>query len=99
MQSPSKTQEQNITALYPKNEAPKVIGRLIYSESHQSWNTIRIRKEIIQKFPQLREKTGNFIYKMNMYDSYKNIVKELSSMEKNKEAIPILLMLCRCKSE
>lgn len=94
MDAPSRTQE-NIKSLFPKNEAPKVVGRLIYSESHQSWNTIRIRKEIISKFPQLREKSGSFCYKMNMYESYKDLIKGIKIAEKAGEAVPIMLMLCR----
>lgn len=98
MDAPSKTQKE-YKALIPRNDPIKIVGKLIYSEGHQSWNTIRIRKEIIQKFPQLREKSSNFCYKMNMYGSYKELLNDLKAAEKSGEAVPLTLMLCQIRGE
>jgi hypothetical protein len=90
-------EQKELRTLIPRNYPIKIVGKLIYSESHQSWNTIRIRKEIIQKFPQLKEKSSSFCYKMNMYSSYKELISELKIAEKSGEAVPLTLMLCRVR--
>jgi len=58
----------------PKGRKPlaprKVInvkGKVHYSESNQAWNVIQLRKEIIQEFPQLKEKRSKFAYKMVLH--------------------------------
>ena len=87
--------EEEIIPLTPRTEGPKIIGKLMYSESDQAWNTIRLRKEVLQRFPQLHEKRENFRYKMNIYHTYEDLLEELKEMKKGSEIVPIILMLCK----
>jgi len=91
----SKKPQEEIVSLTPRTEGPKIIGKLMYSESDQAWNTIRLRKEVLQRFPQLHEKRENFRYKMNIYHSYEELLNDIQEMKKNQEIVPILMMLCR----
>ena len=61
-----KLKEEKITSLVPRTKGPKVIGRVHYNESAQAWNIIRLKKQILDKFPQLKDKQGSFYYKMSM---------------------------------
>ncbi|MFA7708234.1 MAG: hypothetical protein WCX73_04760 [Candidatus Pacearchaeota archaeon] len=94
MPSLKKPQEE-IISLIPRTEGPKIIGKLMYSESDQAWNTIRLRKEILQRFPQLHEKRESFRYKMNIYHNYEELLIDLQEMKKNQEIVPIMMMLCK----
>jgi len=55
--------------------------------------------EIVQEYPQLKEKRGSFGYFMVMNRSYKDMKKEISDLEKNQEVLPILLFLCKRKGK
>ena len=99
MKAPSKTQEENITELTPINEIPEIIGSLFYSESDQAFSMIRFKKEILQKFPQLKDKQGSFCYKMKVYQSYGELKDALRLMEKTSGSIPLLLSLYKKKIE
>jgi hypothetical protein len=90
-------EQKEIRTLIPRNDPIKIIGKLVYSEGHQSWNTIRIKKEIIQKFPQLKEKSSSFCYKMNMYGSYKELLEDLKRTEKAGDSVPLTITFCRIK--
>lgn len=89
-------QKQEISFLNPSQETLKITGKLFYSEGDQSWNVIRLKKEILHKFPQLKEKSSKFSYQMvvpQSSDEIKDLLKEV------RESIPILLFLCREKNE
>jgi len=90
--------QEDIVPLIPRTEGPKIIGKLMYSESDQAWNTIRLRKEVLQRFPQLHEKREAFRYKMNIYHDFEHLLSEINNMKKDSEIVPILLMLCRKRS-
>jgi len=88
-----KANEQQITSLIPRTKGPRVLGKVHYSESAQAWNIIRLKKEIYDKFPQLKGEQGNFYYKMGMYEDYKELKDHIKEMEKNGEVVPMMMVL------
>jgi hypothetical protein len=88
-------EQQEYKQLIPKTEFPELVGKLTYCEGNRCWNTIRLRKEIMGLFPQLREKRSSFGYKMKICLNYGDLLKTIRLMEKRKEAIPILLTFHR----
>ena len=84
-----------LNTLKPIRESLQIEGRLFYSEGNQSWNGIRLKKEILREFPQLKDKTGNFKYVMIVPSSYDDMKKRIKEVEKNGEGMPILLFLCK----
>ena len=85
------TTERNLSTLVPKLETLEVIGKLFYNEGSQAWNIIRLKKDLLFQFPQLKEKRSNFSYKMIMPSSLNELKKKVKEIEKNSESIPILL--------
>lgn len=81
----------NLSYLQPK-ETIQINGKLSYKEGLQAWNVIQLQKEIIDLFPQLREKRGAFGYTMYYNKSSKEAKKILEELEK-KGIVPILLLL------
>ena len=85
-------QEKKLKAenfLTPRKEALKINGKLLYNEGDQSWNMIRLKKEVLYEFPQLKEKQSSFSYLMVIGKTQEEIKQVLS--EVNKEAVPVLL--------
>ncbi|MEK6927518.1 MAG: hypothetical protein AABX11_03735 [Nanoarchaeota archaeon] len=80
--------------LVPTKEVFKIKGNILYQESAQAWNTIKIRKEIINYFySKLKDKRGKFGYTMIVPRSLEETKKEFEEIEKNTQKIPILLYL------
>ena len=88
---------QELFYLKPKDTV-QITGKLSYKESLQAWNVIQLQKEIIDLFPQLREKRGAFGYTMYYNRSFKEARKIIDELEK-REVVPILLLLCKLKSD
>lgn len=80
--------------LKPNEEAVKVEGKLFYNDG--SWNTIRLKKEVLSVFPQLKEKESTFSYTMVIPKSVEESKKALLEIEANGR-IPILLLIDKDK--
>lgn len=81
----------NLTFLSPIRESFKVEGKLSYEGSSCAWNLIRLKKEILQDYPQLKDRGRDFSYAMSVYVTYKEIRAVLDEMERECKALPILL--------
>jgi hypothetical protein len=69
-----------------------VDGKLYYNDGVGTWNTINLKKELCNEFPQLKEKMSKFSYEMLFYrdfESLKNFIKEL----KDKKVMPVLMWI------
>ncbi|MEK6893935.1 MAG: hypothetical protein AABX10_00565 [Nanoarchaeota archaeon] len=86
---------ENLSYLEPK-ETIKISGKLSYKEGLGSWNVIQLQKEIIDIFPQLREKRGSFGYTMFYNRSSKESKKIMEELEK-RGVVPIFLLLGKVK--
>jgi hypothetical protein len=60
---------------------------------------MRLGKEIIHEFPQLKERTSSFGYKMVLFHEYDDLEKSLRKLKREGEALPILLWLVKEKKE
>ena len=83
---------KEVVILSPNRQNVKISGKLNYNEGSQSWNLIRLKKEVLHEFPQLREKSASFGYTMIISKS-KEGFEEL--IQKEKDGFPILLFLSR----
>lgn len=71
----------------------EVEGKMFYSESDQAWNTIRFRSEILNEFPQLKQKRSKFKYKMKYFRTFEEFEKEIKELMEKGEFMPVLLFL------
>lgn len=86
---------KEVVILSPGSGIVVVKGKLFYSEGAQSWNVIRLRREVLHEFPELKEKSSSFGYKMIIPKSKQEAEKVLD-IEKN--AVPILLFFNKIPS-
>jgi len=84
-------EESNVEFFIPIRETLEVRGKLLYNEGDQACTIMRFKKEILQKFPDLKEKDA--IYLMRLCESYKELKKEIEKLEKESDAIPIILFI------
>lgn len=76
--------------------APKKIidveGKLAYAEGFQSWNILRLKKEIVNEFPQLKEKRSNFSYKLIFCRNHEELLNHIKKL-KNDSVMPMLMWM------
>lgn len=92
-----KTSELNEKRIFlsPIRETLKTEGKLFYSEGDQAWTNLRFKKEIIRKFPSLKDKDGNFIYQMELCDSFQELRRTIDFLEKTSKTVPIILRIAK----
>lgn len=88
-----KLKEQKITDMAPKTIGPRILGCIHYNGSANLWNIIRLKKQIIDKFPKLKKGRGGFCYRMNFYENYEELEESIAEMKKKGKVIPMTLVL------
>ncbi len=86
---------KGVVILSPGNQILEIDGKLFYNEGSQAWTIIRLKRELVHKFPQLKDKRSNFGYKMIMHDSLNSLKAMVRDIEKNGGKIPVLLFFCK----
>lgn len=82
-----------MNVLRPKTDSLEVYGKVSYQESLKAWNTIRIPRIIIEKFPQLKRKSSIILFKLEFCDNYDNTIRRLVELKKENKGVPFLLYL------
>jgi len=85
--------EQKI--LQPSRRVIDIKGKIAYGDSSQSWSNIRLKKEIIDEFPVLKEKRAKFSYNMLFYRDYNELEKALRRMRRQKMPLPLLMFMIK----
>ena len=88
----------DISVMVKRTLSPRSIidleGNIAYAEGFQAWNLIRLKKEIIDEFPQLREKRSKFKYRIVFHRTYEELLKAVKRL-KSDEVMPMLMFLYR----
>ena len=72
---------------------------MTYSEGNQAWSVMRLKKELLHEFPQLKEKREQFLYKMIIHRSLEGLKEEIGKLECSKdEVVPVLLFFGKDKT-
>ena len=85
--------------LRPQRNKLEIKGKLSYIESTHSWSLMALRKPVIEEFPQLKERSSTFGYKMTFYHEYEQLEKLIRKIKRDGEALPILVWLVKEKQE
>jgi hypothetical protein len=84
-----------MSRLNPLNQTITVKGTLWYDHNSRTNSRIRLKKEIINKFPQIAQTQTKTGYEMILCPSYTELFKNLKTMETNNEPIPIIMFLMK----
>lgn len=79
--------------LQPRRTPLNMKGRISYRETDQAWNLIKLRREILNEFADLKEKRSKFLYQMIFYRTYAELEAYVKKIKKEGSALPILLFL------
>lgn len=85
----------NLSYLKPKDTI-HLNGRLCYKESLRAWNIIHLQQEILDLFPELRQRRELFGYSMFYSRKPKEAKKIMEKLERE-GVVPILLLLGKVK--
>ena len=85
--------ESNIDFFSATDQILTTKGTLFYHESDRAWNTLRLKKEVLHEFPNLKNKENKCIYLMKLHRSYDSLKKDLEQFEKKTKTVPIILFL------
>jgi len=61
------------------------------NESNQAWNKLKFKKELLDEFPQLRQKRSKFSYEMKYFRDASDFEKVLKKLRKSPEMLPVLV--------
>ena len=70
-----------------------VQGKLHYNESNQAWNKLKFKKELLDEFPQLKQKRSKFSYEMKYFRDALEFEKLFKELKKKPEALPVLMWI------
>jgi len=90
-----KPPQENFRILRPRRDKIIIKGKISYQESTHAWSLLNLRKNIIEQYPQLRERRSKFGYKMIFFHEQEELEKTIKEIKKNQEPIPILVWLMR----
>ena len=82
-----------MTYLIPTDKQKTITGKLAYNESVRAWNIIRLKKDILDYYTQLRQKNSTFSYEMQVSYHYDIIEKLIKKAKKEGRAPPLMLWL------
>lgn len=63
--------------LQPSRTFIDLRGKIAYGDSSQSWSNIRLKRDIVNEFPELKNKKASFSYRMQFYRSYNDLVQAI----------------------
>lgn len=84
--------------LRPRRGNTEIKGKISYQESNHTWSLLNLRKPIIDEFPQLKERTAHFGYKMVFCHEYSDLERFIRKLKKEGQALPILMWLVKEKA-
>ena len=70
-----------------------VKGKVLYSESNQAWNTIKLKSEFLNEFHQLKEKRSKFSYEMIFGRTEEEMIEAIKQIIQDKKIMPVLMFL------
>ena len=86
--------------LSPRKGALNIVGTMTYSEGNQAWSVMRLKKELLHEFPQLKEKREQFLYKMIIHRSLEGLKNEIDRLDGfSEEVVPVLLFFGKGKKQ
>ena len=76
----------------PENRPIIIDGPVFYDDKTRTNNTIRLKRRIIEQFPDLREPSSIF-YRAELYPNYGELGQRIEQITAEMQGIPILLFL------
>ncbi len=79
--------------LQPSREKFEFKGNISYSENLRAWCIIRLRRELINEFPALKERRSKLGYHLTFYRDYDKLERAIRKMKMNNMPLPLLMFM------
>ena len=79
--------------LKPKKKPLIVKGAVSYSEAVRARNIIRLKKEVVNEFLDLKDREKSITYKLEYHRNFTKLKKRIEEINKNGDGIPFLLFI------
>ncbi|MFH1073182.1 MAG: hypothetical protein V1743_07180 [Nanoarchaeota archaeon] len=79
--------------LVPWQETLVSEGKVFYCEGMRAWNIIRLKTQLLDELPLLREKRAKVSYRIEHPRTIQNFKKILERIEKEGKPLPFLLQV------
>ena len=76
--------------LQPLNEGKSITGKLSYHDASHSWCVLRIKKELLNEFPDLRDRSSKFTYKITLLSSFEGVEDHVRRIKERGGTPPML---------
>jgi hypothetical protein len=83
--------------LRPSRNEIKAKGNMYYQAEDHAWNLLRIKKEILNEFKQLKERMSKFTYNMLFYSEWNEFEKAMRKYRKDGLPPPIMIWFVKEK--
>lgn len=84
--------------LRPSRNEIRAKGKMYYQNEDHAWNLIRIRKEVLNEFKQLKERMSKFAYNMVFYSEWNEFEKSMRKARKEGLPTPLLIWFIKEKN-
>jgi hypothetical protein len=81
--------------LHPWNNIVKAQGKIYYCSGTETWQLLKLNKEILVAFPELKEKRSKFGYNMFFPQNLKKFKQLSNDVLSGKNPIPIMINLVK----
>jgi len=87
-----------LSFIRPKKQEFESSGKVSYGGSVRAWNTIRLKKEFINEYPDLKKRSSKFKYNLSFQRTYADLEKKIKKMKRLNLPIPCLIQFDEIKS-
>ena len=84
--------------LRPSRNEINAKGKMYYQAEDHAWNLIRIRKEVLNEFKQLKERRSKFAYNMLFYSEWIEFEKAMRKFKRESLPPPVLIWFVKEKN-
>ena len=74
-------------------DVKKIQGKLSYNESNQAWSLLWFKKEFLNEFKELKEKSRRFGYQLLLFYNYQQAEENLRKAQEEGIEPPVFLWL------
>lgn len=81
----------------PSSNPIKINGKVSYWDAQRAWSIIRIKQEILNEFPQLKDKSCPVGYQLRFYREFEELEKALKEIKKTSGVPPVMFWFFKDK--
>jgi hypothetical protein len=83
--------KKNLKILKPSTVPIELEGKMTYNEHQRAWGILRLRKEILSEFPELRERNEKIRYKILFSRDFSKLDEQIALVKKTIGVSPLLV--------